>query len=127
MASVVLENVRIDFPIYGAERSLRSAMFKRATGGAIQRQGKNHDRVTIRALTDVSITLREGDRLGLIGHNGSGKSTLLKVVAGIYCPIEGRIEVQGRVTPLFDMMPGLDPEDNGYENIITAGLLIGMS
>jgi ABC-type polysaccharide/polyol phosphate transport system ATPase subunit len=73
------------------------------------------------------MTLSEGDRLGLIGHNGSGKSTLLKVIAGIYEPVEGRVSVEGRVTPLFDTMPGLDPEDNGYENIVTAGLLFGLS
>jgi len=73
------------------------------------------------------MTLAEGDRLGLIGHNGSGKSTLLRVIAGIYEPIEGRVLVEGRVTPLFDTMPGLDPEDNGYENIITTGLLFGLS
>ena len=127
MTSVVLETVRVDFPIYGAERSLRSALFKRATGGAIQREGKHDERVVIRALSEVSMTLVEGDRLGLIGHNGSGKSTLLKVIAGIYEPVAGRVLVEGRVTPLFETMPGLDPEDNGYENIITAGLLFGLS
>ena len=73
------------------------------------------------------MTLEDGDRIGLIGHNGSGKSTLLKVLAGIYEPIEGRLLVEGRVTPLFDMMPGLDLEDSGYENIITCGLLLGLS
>ena len=51
----------------------------------------------------------------------------LKVLAGIYEPIEGRLLVEGRVTPLFDMMPGLDLEDSGYENIITCGLLLGLS
>jgi ABC-type polysaccharide/polyol phosphate transport system ATPase subunit len=127
MTTVVLENVRVDFPIYGAERSLRSALFKRATGGAIQREGKHEERVVIRALSDVSITLAEGDRLGLIGHNGSGKSTLLRVIAGIYEPVAGRVLVEGRITPLFEAMPGLDPEDNGYENIITTGLLFGLS
>jgi ABC-type polysaccharide/polyol phosphate transport system ATPase subunit len=127
MTSVILEKVRVDFPIYGAERSLRSALFKRATGGAIQREGKHEERVVIRALSEISMTLGEGDRLGLIGHNGSGKSTLLRVIAGIYEPVEGRVLVAGRVTPLFDTMPGLDPEDNGYENIITSGLLFGLS
>jgi ABC-type polysaccharide/polyol phosphate transport system ATPase subunit len=128
MARVVLENVRVDFPIYGAQqRSLRTALVQRATGGLIHREGRHKERVVVRALSDVSLRLEEGDRLGLIGHNGSGKSTLLKVIAGIYEPIVGTRMVVGRVTPLFDMMPGLDPEDNGYQNILTSGMLLGMS
>jgi ABC-type polysaccharide/polyol phosphate transport system ATPase subunit len=127
MSSVVLQNVRVDFPIYGAQRSLRTTIFQRATGGLIHREGKNQERVVVRALNDVSLRLEEGDRLGLIGHNGSGKSTLLKVLAGIYEPVAGKLMVDGRVTPLFDMMPGLDVEDSGYENIFTAGMLLGMS
>ena len=128
MATVVLENVNAHFPNYGAQqRSLRKALFRRATGGSIEREGKNHDRVTVRALTDISLTLHDGDRLGLIGHNGAGKSTLLKIMAGIYEPVSGTVKVEGRVTPLFDAMPGLDSEDTGYENIITSGMLIGMT
>src|SRR5258708_2385805 len=128
MARVVLENVRVDFPIYGAQhRSLRTAIFQRATGGLIRREGKYRERVVVRALSDISMTLEEGDRVGLIGHNGSGKSTLLKVIAGIYEPIAGRLMVDGVVTPLFDMMPGLDLEDTGYENLFTAGMLLGLS
>jgi ABC-type polysaccharide/polyol phosphate transport system ATPase subunit len=127
MASIVLENIRVDFPIYATQRNLRSAIFHRATGGLIRREGKNQNRVVVTALSGVSMTLQDGDRIGLIGHNGSGKSTLLKVIAGIYEPIEGRLTVEGAVTPLFDMMPGLDPEDNAYENILTAGLLLGLS
>ena len=127
MARVVLENVRVDFPIYATQRNLRTAIFSRAAGGLIQRQGSGQGRVVVEALAGVSMTFEDGDRIGLIGHNGSGKSTLLKVIAGIYEPIEGRLLVEGRVTPLFDMMPGLDPEDSGYENIITCGLLLGLS
>ena len=91
MARVVLENVRVDFPIYGAQRNLRKVLFDRATGGLIQRQGKNQDQVVVKALAGVSMTLEDGDRIGLIGHNGSGKSTLLKVLAGIYEPIAGKL------------------------------------
>lgn len=128
MAKVVLDNVSVDFPIYGAhQRSLRSAIAQRATGGLIERDSRNQGRVMVRALSGVSMTLQEGDRVGLVGHNGSGKSTLLKVLAGIYEPVQGRMLVEGRVTPLFDMMPGLDVEDTGYENLFTAGLLLGMS
>lgn len=128
MAKVVLDNVSVDFPIYGAhQRSLRSAIAQRATGGLIERDSRHQGRVMVRALSGVSMTLQEGDRVGLVGHNGSGKSTLLKVLAGIYEPVQGRMLVEGRVTPLFDMMPGLDVEDTGYENLFTAGLLLGMS
>lgn len=128
MATVVLENVNAHFPIYGAQqRSLRKALFQRATGGSIEREGKNSERLVVRALTDISLTLHDGDRVGLIGHNGAGKSTLLKLIAGIYEPISGSVKVEGRVTPLFDTMPGLDSEDTGYENIITSGMLIGMT
>ena len=127
MAKVILENIHVDFPIYATQRSLRTAIFQRATGGLIQRQGRNQERIVIKALRGVSMTLEDGDRVGIIGHNGSGKSTLLKVIAGIWEPIEGRLLIEGRVTPLFDMMPGFDGEDSGYENIVTAGLLFGMS
>ncbi|PDT58074.1 hypothetical protein CO678_30240 [Bradyrhizobium diazoefficiens] len=128
MATVILENVNAHFPIYGAQqRSLRKAIFQRATGGSIEREGKNGDRVTVKALSDISLTLHDGDRVGLLGHNGAGKSTLLKLMAGIYEPVSGTIRVEGRITPLFDAMPGLDGEDTGYENIMTSGMLIGMT
>jgi ABC-type polysaccharide/polyol phosphate transport system ATPase subunit len=127
VAAVVLENVHIAFPVYGAQRSLRLALFERATGGIIQREQQHQDRVVVRALNGVSIALHDGDRVGLVGHNGAGKSTLLRAMAGIYEPTSGRILVEGRITPLFDTIPGLDGEDSGYENIITAGMLHGMT
>lgn len=128
MARVELKNIRVDFPIYGTQHlSLRNAIYRRATGGAIQRDSQNKDRMVVRALSGISMNLVQGDRLGLIGHNGAGKSTLLKAIAGIYEPVSGSIMVEGRVTPLFDMMPGLDVEDTGYENIFTSGMLLGMS
>ena len=70
---------------------------------------------------------RMANWLGLIGHNGAGKSTLLKVFAGVYKPDSGSIRTDGRVSPLFNSAPGLDPDDNGYENIATCGMFLGMS
>jgi ABC-type polysaccharide/polyol phosphate transport system ATPase subunit len=124
MTSLVLDDVCVDFPIYGSQRSLRRVLFDRATGAFVQRE---NDRVTIKALRNISFTLTEGDRLALVGHNGAGKSTLLKTIAGVYQPVHGRILVSGTITPLFDVLPGIDPEDSGHENIRTAGMLFGMS
>jgi ABC-type polysaccharide/polyol phosphate transport system ATPase subunit len=128
LTSIIANNVTIDFPIYGAShRSLRQTLFAR-TGGLIRHEGTGRQqRVIVRALDDVSFTLRNGDRLGLIGHNGAGKSTLLKVLAGVYTPDSGSIRIEGRVSPLFNAAPGLDPDDNGYENIKTCGMFLGMS
>jgi ABC-type polysaccharide/polyol phosphate transport system ATPase subunit len=128
MTRVSLENVCVEFPIYGTQQlSLRSAIAQRAIGGMIERDSRHKNGVIVKALTDINLKLEDGDRLGLVGHNGSGKSTLLKVIAGIYEPVQGRLAVNGRVTPLFDMMPGLDVDDSGYENIMTSGMLLGMS
>ena len=86
MATILVENVDLDFPIYGMQRSLRRALFQNAAGGFINKKDLQHRHVTVTALTGVSLQLNDGDRLGLVGHNGAGKSSLLKVLAGIYHP-----------------------------------------
>lgn len=126
MAGITLDNLTIDFPIYGAQMSFRTELFQRAVGGFIRREGKGQ-RVTIRALDSISLAVKEGDRLALIGHNGAGKSTLLKALAGVYEPTAGTIRTEGRISPLFNLSPGWDLEDTGYENIVNCGLFLGMS
>ena len=81
----------------------------------------------MRALQNVSLKLGHGDRLGILGHNGAGKSTLLRVMAGVYVPTTGRVIIDGSVSPLFNSSPGLDIDDTGYENILTCGMLLGMT
>jgi ABC-type polysaccharide/polyol phosphate transport system ATPase subunit len=80
----------------------------------------------IRALNGVSVNIEHGDRVGLIGRNGAGKTTLLRVMAGIYEPPSGTVEIEGRVAPLFDIGMGMDPESSGYENILLRGLYLGL-
>jgi ABC-type polysaccharide/polyol phosphate transport system ATPase subunit len=69
------------------------------------------------ALTDVTLHIERGDRVGVIGHNGAGKSTLLKVLAGVYAPTEGHLVVEGRIGSLFDISLGFEADANGWDNI----------
>jgi homopolymeric O-antigen transport system ATP-binding protein len=127
MAEITLKNVTADFPIYGNQVSFRNALFGRVVGGVLRLPSERGNRVTVRALDNVSLTINHGDQLGLIGHNGAGKSTLLRVLAGIYEPSLGSLTVNGHVSPLFDVSAGLDLDDSGYENVVTCALLLGMS
>jgi len=115
----------VEFPIFDAKtRSLKKAFLGKA-GGTIGRNSENV--VVIEALRDITLSLRMGDRVGLVGHNGAGKSTLLRLLAGIYEPTRGRTVVRGRVAPVFDLGVGMDPEITGYENIIIRGLFLGQT
>lgn len=125
MVSIDTYNACVDFPIFDAKsRSLKKA-FLGAAGGAIGRNADNT--VVVEALRDVNLHLREGDRVGLVGHNGAGKSTLLRLLSGIYEPTRGSAVVEGRVAPVFDLGVGMDPEISGYENIVIRGLFLGES
>jgi ABC-type polysaccharide/polyol phosphate transport system ATPase subunit len=79
----------------------------------------------VRALQGIDLRVDQGDRVGVIGHNGAGKSTLLKLLAGIYPPTEGRREVQGRISSLFDISLGFEMDANGWENIAFRSYLQG--
>jgi teichoic acid transport system ATP-binding protein len=79
------------------------------------------------ALNNVSFSVYEGDRLGIIGSNGSGKTTLLKLIAGITKQQKGNIKINGRVVSLIDLSAGFHPDLTGEENIFLNGLVIGMT
>lgn len=79
----------------------------------------------IPALQNVSFQVREGERLGIIGHNGAGKSTLLKLLAGVYPPTKGRRIVEGQISSLFDLTLGFEMDASGWDNIAYRGYLMG--
>jgi lipopolysaccharide transport system ATP-binding protein len=96
-----------------------------AVGGRLMRNAQ--DVIQVSALDKVSFTVNEGDRLGVMGHNGSGKTTLLKVLAGVYEPTSGRLDIHGRISSMIDISFGLDTEATGIENIVRMGRLRGMT
>jgi ABC-type polysaccharide/polyol phosphate transport system ATPase subunit len=80
----------------------------------------------IEALKGVTLDIRAGERVGLIGHNGAGKSTILKVMAGIYPPTAGSAKTVGHVCPLFEFATGFEYNRSGWENIRIRAMLLGM-
>jgi lipopolysaccharide transport system ATP-binding protein len=120
--SIELLGVTLDYPMYSVRaQSLRNAVLNAAVGGRLYKS--NSDLVFVRALSSIQLKLGEGDRLALVGHNGSGKTTLLRVMAGIYEPTSGRVEINGRVTSMTSFGAGLDMEATGLQNIRNMGLM----
>jgi ABC-2 type transport system ATP-binding protein len=79
------------------------------------------------ALNDISLFIKKGEFLGVIGRNGSGKSTLLKILSGVYLADKGKVKVQGSLVPFLELGVGFNPELTGRENIFLNGLILGMT
>ncbi len=116
MSSISLRGVTLDYPVYSVRaKSLRGSLLNVAVGGSLMKN--KSDMAVVRAISNLSFDLKEGDRLALLGHNGSGKSSLLKVLAGVYAPTSGVVKIDGRINSMISMSIGLDPEASGLQNI----------
>ena len=97
MSYLRLVDVSLDYPLLGSRgKSLKQSLFNLKIGGVI-----SHDRdgkTSIRALSNISVDIEEGDRVALIGHNGAGKTTLLRVLSGAFRPQRGEVQRGGRIS-----------------------------
>jgi len=121
MTYIRLKDVSLQFPLYGAS-SFREGIVKFIRPGTHSFAPPK----SVLALNNITLDIKEGDRIGLIGLNGSGKSSFLRLTAGIYQPTQGIVHRQGSVATLFDLGLGMDDEATGYDNIKIAGATLGI-
>jgi ABC-type polysaccharide/polyol phosphate transport system ATPase subunit len=124
MPAIAIEHVTKVYRRHGHSRRFATLKSALLTGGLARdlRPGES-----FRALNDVSVSVRKGASLGVIGRNGSGKSTLLKLVAGITKPTSGAVRVKGRVSALIELGAGFHPEISGRENVFINGVMLGLT
>lgn len=126
MARIDLHKVSVEFPIYNVNaRSFKKNFLRLATGGSVVEDA--NQRVVVSALNNITLSFEHGDQVGLIGHNGAGKSTFLRLLATIYEPSHGSIRIDGHISPMLELMQGIEAEFTGYENIAIRGTLLGLT
>src|SRR3954464_12896237 len=104
MAKIDLTDVSLTFTV----RPFKRVTLKEYIVRLWRTQRTENPAVQIHALSGVSLSAGHGGRVGGIGHNGAGKSPLLRTLAGIYPPTAGAVDVQGKVSSLFDITLGFE-------------------
>lgn len=112
------KNITMEFDLNrGKVKSLKEHLFRKKSELEKNKQFK--------ALTDVTFEVKKGEIFGIIGPNGSGKSTLLKIISDIMKPVSGKIEVNGKVSPMIELGAGFDFELSAKENIYLNAAILG--
>lgn len=117
---IEVENVSMKFNVYKENVDNLKELFVRK----LKREKKVETNEFI-ALNDISISIKKGESVGLVGANGSGKSTLLKIIAGVLKPTKGSVRCNGSIAPLIELGAGFDHELTARENIFLNGALLG--
>tara|TARA_Y100001968_G_scaffold64890_1_gene55585 strand:- start:2023 stop:3399 length:1377 start_codon:yes stop_codon:yes gene_type:complete len=114
--AIEMKNISLHIPLYCSEsRSLAkrfTTSFTNITGGELS---KSKSGTSIIALNKISLTIRHGERIALIGHNGSGKSSFLRLIAGIYVPTKGKLHISMNVYPMLQKTFLTSPELTGID------------
>src|SRR3982750_4122586 len=87
--------------------------------------GKQNKKHRQKVLDGIDVEIKKGEFFGIVGRNGSGKSTLLKILAGVYVPDSGAVEINGNVTPFIELGVGFNPELTGKDNVYLSASLLG--
>lgn len=120
MICIDIKNLNLKFRVYHDKSpSIKSFLAN------VLKKTKQPKFTEYQVLNDITLTVRAGDRLGIIGSNGAGKSTLLKTISKIYTPESGQINVYGSLVPLLEIGAGFHPEFTGRENIHLNGAILG--
>ena len=120
MAKIELKDVSLTFTL---RKAVRLSLKEFLLNGMFM--NSRNPLVRVPALVDVDLSVKDGERIGIIGHNGAGKSTLLKMLAGVYPPTHGTRLVEGKICSLFDITLGFEPDATGRENIMYRAYLQG--
>lgn len=125
MAHIKLDDVEIAF----AQTDARSQSLKQLAMSVFRGRKASVARAgtVVRALRNVTLEFKDGDRVGLLGRNGAGKSTLLRVLSGVYDPHIGHVRIEGRTASLLSLGLGFFPDLTGKENILTSSMFYGPS
>ena len=126
MVSISVKNLSLTYPLLGSGVRKKINASWADGAGTVSRDKADKSRGVL-ALKNISFELKKGDKLGIVGPNGAGKSTLLRVLAGIYEPGIGDVNVEGEIATLFNIGLGLQAEATGYRDILLAGLISGKS
>lgn len=117
--AIQLRNVVLDFPTSKSRIRYIKEWFSSSR--------KGHTNSNYRAIDNLSLDIKRGEVFGVIGPNGAGKSTLLRVIAGVYAPDQGEINVKGRISLLAGLGAGFQRDLTGRENIHLSGSIYGIS
>ena len=116
--AICLENISLDFPRNKSGAVLIKEFFTK--------RHKEKGERNFRALDGVTLSIQKGEVFGIVGPNGAGKSTILRVMAGIYSPDQGSIQIKGRVVLLAGLGAGFQSDLSGKENIALSASIYGM-
>lgn len=117
--AIIIKDIHKEFVL----PQTKNSSIKHAFVNIIKRNKKTVQKV----LDGVSFTIDQGDFFGVVGRNGSGKSTMLKILAGVYQPTSGNVQLNGKLTPFIELGVGFNPELSGRDNVFLNGALLGFT